>query len=252
MVTTRSAKWVGTSSTTRSSPGKAITHHLAQPRARRARCSRPWTARRLPSTRGEPTSGSRQRRRPVPASIAPFVARTPPGVRADLGCGPGWYSEHLRTGKRGEPVVALDAAQAMLQRVPEFAPDALPVQADLELPPVPAGRARGRVGAQVLHARGRDGVPLALAELHRAVALGGAVHLQRLVRPGARGRMTIRSAGVCSRTSRPSEFRELVEGAGFEVSRRATTARSGSTSKRRARCGCPTRWGPTCVCSWSV
>ena len=68
-----------------------------------------------------------QKHRPVPASLAPFAARVPDGMRADLGCGPGWYS-----GLLGEPVVALDAAFSMVGRVHEYAPHALRVQADLE------------------------------------------------------------------------------------------------------------------------
>src|SRR5205823_4629287 len=42
---------------------------------------------------------------------AAFAGRCPPGlVRVDLGCGPGGYLDAL-----GEPVVALDAAAAMLR-----------------------------------------------------------------------------------------------------------------------------------------
>ena len=75
---------------------------------------------------------------------------SPAGVRADLGCGPGWYS-----GLLGEPVVALDAAFAMVARVHEYAPAALPVQADLERLPFRPESLVGGLGAQVVHAHPR-------------------------------------------------------------------------------------------------
>jgi trans-aconitate methyltransferase len=74
------------------------------------------------------------RRRRPPSRLAraeAFAARVPKGaVRADLGCGPGNYCTTL-----GEPVVALDAAKAMLDLVPDAARDAMRVQADLEALP---------------------------------------------------------------------------------------------------------------------
>ena len=75
------------------------------------------------------------RRRPRPAALDAFVARVPPGVRADVGCGPGWHSGDL-----GAPVVAFDAAAAMAAQVRTFAPDAWPVVADLEHLPFRAAR----------------------------------------------------------------------------------------------------------------
>src|SRR5262245_9973877 len=78
------------------------------------------------------------RRRPEPGSLAPFVARTPPGVRADLGSGPGWYTEAL-----GAPAVALDAAFGMVQHVRGFAPSAWPLQGDLESLPFRRGALAG-------------------------------------------------------------------------------------------------------------
>ena len=62
------------------------------------------------------------RRRARPASIDAFAARVPPGVRADVGCGPGWHSADL-----GTPVVAFDAARGMAAQVRTFAPDAWPL-----------------------------------------------------------------------------------------------------------------------------
>src|SRR5215831_4771582 len=60
------------------------------------------------------------RRRPIPDSLAAFAARVPATKpRLDLGCGPGWHTAAL-----GSPVIASDAAPAMLDLVVEHAPDA--------------------------------------------------------------------------------------------------------------------------------
>jgi len=45
------------------------------------------------------------RRRARPSSIDAFAARVPPGVRADVGCGPGWHSADL-----GTPVASIGGA----------------------------------------------------------------------------------------------------------------------------------------------
>ncbi len=91
--------------------------------------------------------------------------------RVDLGSGPGSY-----TGMLGEPVVALDAARAMLDLVPAAAPGALRVQADLEaLPFRPAGLGGAFARASYLHLP-RVRLPLALAGLQRALVLGAPFH----------------------------------------------------------------------------
>ncbi len=114
-----------------------------------------------------------QRRRARPPSIDGFAARVPPGVRADVGCGPGWHSADL-----GSPVVAFDAALAMTAQVRTFAPDAWPLVADLEHLPFRAGALTGAWAQKSYMHIASESLPMALAELHRAVALGGAVHLQ--------------------------------------------------------------------------
>jgi TDG/mug DNA glycosylase family protein len=93
-------------------------------------------------------------------------------VAIDLGCGPGG---HLPSFTR--PVVALDAALAMLRLAREAAPAAWPVQADLEALPF----RRGVLGAawaraSYLHVR-NERLPRALADLHRALAVGAPARL---------------------------------------------------------------------------
>jgi TDG/mug DNA glycosylase family protein len=131
--------------------------------------------------------------------------------RADLGCGPGWYSEAL-----GRPVVALDATAAMLALVPEHAPDAARVRGDLEALPLRRGALAGAwVSASLVHVEA-ERVPLALADLHEAVQVGGRVFLSvvsHLV--PARGRDTF--GGRFFSYWEPAQWRDVCTGAGFAI-----------------------------------
>ena len=96
------------------------------------------------------------------------LVRGQPGPSVDLGCGPGWHTEALP-----HPAIALDAARAMLQRVPEFAPNALRVQGDLEsLPFRPQSLAAAWARNSYVHLP-RTSIPLALGDLHRSLQVGG-------------------------------------------------------------------------------
>ncbi|HUF84492.1 MAG TPA: methyltransferase domain-containing protein [Acidimicrobiia bacterium] len=112
-----------------------------------------WTARR---SRSHVTDARR------------FASAVAPGaVRIDLGCGPGFHVPYL-----GKPLVAIDAARAMLDLAREQSPKAWFVQADLEAPPFRDGSLGGAwARASYLHvARAR--LPLALARLHWAMRPG--------------------------------------------------------------------------------
>lgn len=103
---------------------------------------------------------------------AAFGARRLAGPVIDLGSGPGWYTDAL-----GPPVVALDAAAAMLRRTREVAPGCLPVQADLLALPFRRGSLGGGWARNTyVHLRSSD-VPLALADLHRTLAVDAPVEL---------------------------------------------------------------------------
>jgi double-stranded uracil-DNA glycosylase len=92
---------------------------------------------------------------------------------ADLGCGPGWYADALP-----QPVVALDAAMAMLRLAREHAPGARLVQADLEALPV-RDRALGSAWANNSYVHvARAALPMALADLHRGLRVGSPVQLR--------------------------------------------------------------------------
>jgi len=92
------------------------------------------------------------------------------GVRADLGCGPGRYTAFI-----GRPVLALDAARAMLELVPRKAPDALRVQADLAALPLRRASLGGAWANLSYQHVPRLQLPLALARLHDALVSGAPI-----------------------------------------------------------------------------
>ncbi|CAN5692041.1 hypothetical protein BH24ACT3_BH24ACT3_07850 [soil metagenome] len=99
-------------------------------------------------------------------------ARADDGPVVALGCGSGWSTVAL-----GAPAVALDAARSMLELAGETAPDALRVQADLEALPFRTGAlGAGFAMASYVHVP-RSRMPLALADLHRSLAVGSPVEL---------------------------------------------------------------------------
>lgn len=87
---------------------------------------------------------------------------------ADLGCGPGWHVAGLPA-----PVLALDASRAMLAQVT----GALRVAADLRALPLRDRCLRGAWASRSYIHLARAEVPLALADLHRALLPGSAVEL---------------------------------------------------------------------------
>jgi TDG/mug DNA glycosylase family protein len=151
------------------------------------------------------------RRRPRPASLDAFVARCPPGVRADVGCGPGWHS-----GELGEPVAAFDAAAAMAEHVRTFAPHAWPLVADLERLPFRTGALSGAWAHRCYMHIEAERLPMALRELHMAVELGGAVHIQ-VTSDRNQSNADDRFPGRHFTWWPAERLRDVVEGAGFEI-----------------------------------
>jgi TDG/mug DNA glycosylase family protein len=97
---------------------------------------------------------------------AAWVAeRRQPGPVADIGCGPGWHLAPVE----GQ-TVALDGAKAMLDLVPDHAPAALRVQAGAEALPFATGALGGAILNRVLVHLPQASVPMALADLHRALS----------------------------------------------------------------------------------
>ena len=107
------------------------------------------------------------------AAVEAFAALDrPDGVSADLGCGPGWHTAALPG-----PALAIDAARSMLEMVSEHAPDALRCRADLAALPLASGSLSGAWASRSYVHLDRRHVPLALADLHRALALDAPVEL---------------------------------------------------------------------------
>ncbi len=117
--------------------------------------------------------GTRPERKDSARSFASSVAAGRP--RVDVGCGAGRY-----TGFLGRPCIGLDAARSMLHMCRQAVPEALLVQADMEaLPFAPRAIEGAWANMSYLHIP-RKRLPAALAELHRALAVGGLVDLQVL------------------------------------------------------------------------
>jgi len=141
------------------------------------------------------------------------AAVAPGSVRVDLGCGPGFYLPHL-----GEPLVALDAANAMLELAREQLPSALLVRADLEALPL-RDRSIGGAWARAsyLHVA-RAALPLALARLHWALVPGAPLYLA--VRLGDDEGALGEDGDFPGRFFaewRPEPLVDVLVGAGFEV-----------------------------------
>ena len=108
-----------------------------------------------------------ERRPKSTAAVEAFAALDrPEGIIADLGCGPGWH-----TGALPAPTLAVDAARSMLEMVPEHAPGALRCRADLAALPLATGSLAAAWASRSYVHVDRRHVPLALADLHRALAL---------------------------------------------------------------------------------
>lgn len=133
------------------------------------------------------------------------------GPVVDLGCGPGWHLPSL-----GTRAVALDAAKAMLDLVPEEAPDAPRVQADLEALPFRPGALGGAWASKSYVHTARTHLPLALADLHRSLSVGAPVQL--VLFAGDREHGTFPDDDHPGRRFSawsPDHLRRVVEGAGF-------------------------------------
>ncbi len=162
--------------------------------------------------RGETWAQRRQPER-IEEAVA-FSGRVSPGaVRADLGCGAGRYTAQL-----GTPVLALDAARTMLGLCRTSTPEAMLVQADLEALPLRRGSLGGGwASMSYLHVPSAR-FPLALADLHRALAVGAPIEL-RLI-GGAHEGHDLPGDDIGGRffaSWEPERIADVATGAGFAV-----------------------------------
>ena len=176
------------------------------------------------------------RRAYAPDDAEAFATAVAPGaLRADLGAGPGHY-----TGMLGSPVLALDAARAMLREVPERAPGALRVQADLEALPLRAEALGGVWANKCYQHLEAERLPAALADLHRTLTVGSPVAMTLFAGEGV-----VRTGGEDDLPGRfftlwqPGHLADVVEGAGFAVEDLRVGTRAGwpplRVRARRAR-----------------
>lgn len=143
-----------------------------------------------------------------------FARRVPSGSpRLDLGCGAGRY-----TGLLGSPVVGLDASGPMLEECRSRAPDGLYLQGDIEALPLAGGSLAGAWSWMTHHHIARDRLPMALWDLHRALAVGSPFELQVLHGDYAGSHLSnLEVAGRFFAAWLPDQLVDVVVGAGFEV-----------------------------------
>ena len=156
--------------------------------------------------------------RHLEAAIA-LGQRRPAGPVADLGSGPGWYTAAL-----GRPVVAFDAAAAMLRRTREVAPGCLPVRGDLTALPFRRGSLRAAWARNsYVHLRATE-VPMALNDLHHALAVEAPAELT-FFGGTEQGRGVFPHDDLPGRwfsTWTTERLQDVVHGAGFELDDLAT------------------------------
>ncbi len=160
-----------------------------------------------------------------------LAARCLPGLPVvDLGCGPGTYVDDLAG---AGPVVAVDAAAAMLALAGRSG--ASLVQADIEAPPF---RDRSLGGAwasnSYLHVA-RPQLPLALARLHWALAVGAPLAISGIAGEGEGDRPGDDFPGRFFTLWRPDELAGLLAGAGFDVEEVSIEGERVWADARRAR-----------------
>jgi double-stranded uracil-DNA glycosylase len=116
----------------------------------------------------------RRRRRPYEAERAGrFAAAVPAGARRlDLGCGPGLYADLL-----GRPLVATDVAYAMCRLAADAAPDVAVARHDLMALPFRSGSFSGVWAWKCLQHVPAVDLPVALADIHRSLVVGGRLEL---------------------------------------------------------------------------
>ena len=132
---------------------------------------------------------------------------------ADLGCGPGGYLAAL-----GSPVVAVDAAAAMLRRSAEIAPDALLVRADLEALPFRFGALGGGWARNAYVHVPTVRLPMALNELHRVLAVDAPVDASFVDGDGSEGIHHDDAVGDRYFATWPADrLADVFVGAGFTV-----------------------------------
>ncbi len=147
--------------------------------------------------------------------VAWVQANRGPGLVLDIGCGPGWNLPDL-----APPRAGLDAASAMLDLVEDWAPGVPRLQSLAERLPMRPRSLGGAVANRVYLHLPRIEVPLALADLHRALAPDAPAFVRVLGQRRGEGR-DLRSGrrfpGRLFSTWAADEFERICLGAGFDI-----------------------------------
>lgn len=155
----------------------------------------------------------------APERAAAFAAALPEGgVRLDLGCGPGLY-----LGLLGGPIVGGDAALPMCALARAAHPEVAVVVHDAEALPFRLGSLAGVWASKCLQHLDADRLPEALADVHRALPVGGRLEVVLFAPAGGEWVARRVSDGGDDLPGRlftqwsEAAFTELLEGAGFAV-----------------------------------
>ena len=135
------------------------------------------------------------------------------GWRLDLGCGPGHYLPHL-----DRPVVAADAAVAMVAEARRRCGDVPGVACDLEALPFRRGAVAGVWASKCLQHVAPERLPLALGGLHRVLPVGGVLDITMFVGDGVE--LTDDDDDFPGRRFtwwQPERLHDVLVGAGFEL-----------------------------------
>lgn len=130
----------------------------------------------------------------------------------DLGCGPGWQLPAF-----GPSPIGLDAATAFIRRLPDHAPGALGVQADLEHLPLRSGSIGALWANRSLVHIPRGSMPMALWDAHRVLRVGAPMRLTVFAGDQEFAEFPGDTfAGRRFSLWQPDHLRDVVENAGFE------------------------------------
>jgi len=148
----------------------------------------------------------------------------------DLGCGPGSYFPTL-----GRPLVGLDGARAMLDLGRRAHPDVAVVQGDLGwLPFAPRSLGGAWARASYLHLPRHD-LPVALAQLHRALAVGAPLEMTMWGGTGEGPRADNEFPGRFFAGWAADDLGRVVAGAGFDPGPIGSTGKWHTVRARAAR-----------------